>query len=347
MLSPAPFVLSKDDIKLADERAIRVLVPANFDWRPRAIFGKSSGMKSHEFKQIATNGILTFCLRNMLGKKQRQTLFLLFNTLSKLCAEEVSVDGIDSLEKVVHETLACIERDFPLSVNVISLHLVHHLPLFIRRFGPLYSFWMFPFERLNSWLHRRILNRQYPESCIIETYCLSEWAHFMQLTGQLPHKSITDILGEPDDDITETIPGCKDIKLSSEQLIQLCSHYRQVFEEYDDLWRWYENDTSHTQSQRRIPMSEWAMCNNSLLTDLQQMCQQLSSKCIATRIKHKGYDCHHRSIMFSSADADREISYTRNSFVSLRNAGVTKVGRIMSIFRHKFVSTLFCFCILV
>ena len=200
---------------------------------------------------------------------------------------------------------------------------------------------MFPFERLNSWLHRRVLNHQYPESRIVETYCLSEWAHFMQLTGQLPHKSITDILGEPDDDITETIPGCKDITLSSEQLTQLCSHYRQVFEEYDDLWKWYENDTSHTQSQRRIPMSEWVMCNNSLLTDLQQMCQQLSSKCIATQIKHKGYDCHHRSIMFSSADADREISHTRNSFVSLRNAGVIKVGRIMSIFRHKFVSTVF------
>lgn len=47
-LPPAPFALSKDDITLADERAMRMLVPTGFDWRPREIFSKTTGMKSHE-----------------------------------------------------------------------------------------------------------------------------------------------------------------------------------------------------------------------------------------------------------------------------------------------------------
>lgn len=52
-LPSAPFSLSKDDITLVDERAKRVIVPHGFDWHPREIFGKASGMKSHEWKQLA------------------------------------------------------------------------------------------------------------------------------------------------------------------------------------------------------------------------------------------------------------------------------------------------------
>ena len=74
-LPPAPFCLSNDDKALADERAKRVLVPTGFDWHAKEIFKSSTGMKSHEWKQIATNGILKFCLRGMLGKTQRTTLF--------------------------------------------------------------------------------------------------------------------------------------------------------------------------------------------------------------------------------------------------------------------------------
>ena len=76
-LPPAPFSLSKDEVTLADERAKRVLVPTGFDWSPRTIFSRSTGMKSHEWKQLASNGILKFCLRGMLGNNQRKTLFFI------------------------------------------------------------------------------------------------------------------------------------------------------------------------------------------------------------------------------------------------------------------------------
>lgn len=75
-LPPAPLRLSKEDVKLADDRAKRIYVPHGFDWRPREIFSKSIGYKSHEWKQVCCNGILKFCLRNMLGVKQRATFFL-------------------------------------------------------------------------------------------------------------------------------------------------------------------------------------------------------------------------------------------------------------------------------
>lgn len=69
-LPPAPFILTREEMCLADKRAESILVPASFDWRPRAIFTKTAGMKAHEYKQVVTNGILKFCLRGMLGHKQ-------------------------------------------------------------------------------------------------------------------------------------------------------------------------------------------------------------------------------------------------------------------------------------
>ena len=50
------------------------------------------------------------------------------------------------------------------------MHLLHHIVDGIRRFGPVYSTWMFPYERFNSWMCRRALNRAHPEATVMETY---------------------------------------------------------------------------------------------------------------------------------------------------------------------------------
>ena len=47
--------------------------------------------------------------------------------------------------------------------------LLHHVPG-IRQFGPVYGTWMFSFERFNSWMCRRAINRAFPEVTVIQTY---------------------------------------------------------------------------------------------------------------------------------------------------------------------------------
>ena len=46
----------------------------------------------------------------------------------------------------------------------------HHIPEGIRRLGPVYGTWMYPFERFNSWMCRRVMNRYRPEATIMATY---------------------------------------------------------------------------------------------------------------------------------------------------------------------------------
>ena len=66
--------------------------------------------------------------------------------------------------------LALLERDFPIWVANITTHLLRHIPEKIVENGPLYATWMFPYERLNSWMSRRAMNRYNTEQCIMATY---------------------------------------------------------------------------------------------------------------------------------------------------------------------------------
>lgn len=90
-----------------------------------------------------------------------------------LLREEQSVANLDSLELELNEAMALMERDFPCVIQDISLHLLHHIVEGIRVTGPVQGMWMFPFERFNSWIARRVTSRRYPEATVMETYCVS------------------------------------------------------------------------------------------------------------------------------------------------------------------------------
>ena len=118
------------------------------------------------------DGILKFCLRGLLGKKQRTTVFQLCDVMSELCSETIVQGEIGQLRERVHQVLALLERDFPVSLHVIVFHLLHHLQMFVERFGPVHSFWMYAYERFNSWISRRVMNCRYPEGTVVATYRL-------------------------------------------------------------------------------------------------------------------------------------------------------------------------------
>ena len=67
---------------------------------------------------------------------------------------------------------ACILLD-------ITTHILHHVTDGLRRYGPVYSTWMYPYERFNSWMCRRAMNRRRPEATIIETYRVKSYVHVL------------------------------------------------------------------------------------------------------------------------------------------------------------------------
>ena len=65
--------------------------------------------------------------------------------------------------------MVLLERDCPIWLCNITTHLFRHIAEKIADNGPLYSIWMYTFERMNSWLTRRAMNRSKTEECVMET----------------------------------------------------------------------------------------------------------------------------------------------------------------------------------
>ena len=70
--------------------------------------------------QIATRGILKYCLHGFLAKQQRDTLFFLY-VLARVLKETHATVDLDNLEQDMNTALALIERDFPVSTQVNKL----------------------------------------------------------------------------------------------------------------------------------------------------------------------------------------------------------------------------------
>ncbi|CAB3983543.1 Hypothetical predicted protein [Paramuricea clavata] len=103
-LPDAPFHLTKDELKKADQRSSEICVPSGFGWRPATFFSNYLGMKTHDWKEV------------------------------------------------------------------VSLHILRHIVDGIECYGPTHSWSMWSYERFNSWISRRVMNRTSPEATILRTY---------------------------------------------------------------------------------------------------------------------------------------------------------------------------------
>jgi len=54
----------------------------------------------------------------MLQEKQRKTLFSFVTSLQKLLAECVDDDYLENLSKELNKSIALMERDFPIAIQV-------------------------------------------------------------------------------------------------------------------------------------------------------------------------------------------------------------------------------------
>ena len=53
------------------------------------------------------------------------------------------------------------------------MHMVCHIARGIASHGPVDSWWMYVYERMNSWICGRVTNRRHPEANVMETYRVS------------------------------------------------------------------------------------------------------------------------------------------------------------------------------
>ena len=357
----APFSLKQQEKDVANTRALNIVAPAGCDWTPKQLFGKcTSQLKSNEWRHILSSGILKFCIRGLLGCNQRSTLIELCDVVQLLCAHSVNMKELDSLEYRVHRVLSLLERDFPVTIHVISLHLLHHLPMYIRRFGPVYGYWMYPMERFNSWIARRVLNHRYPESNVMETYRVYEFAFFLQTSGRLPVGATTDIGGDTvcNDDCVECVTSTGiDSTMSydtvskshgSEAVLEphvmeelhlyyqrTCTTYNQIISSYNQ-----EKEGNNSTSKKSFPpLSEWVPANGLPLSDVELNSREGPSNKITRYKVFAIKDKYYRTVKYGTELGEQSNNLRVSSYVHLvpHTDCIMVFGRIKYIFSHEFI----------
>ena len=187
--------------------------------------------------------------------------------------------------------------------------------MFLKRFGPAYTFWMYPYERFNSWITRRVLNRRYPEATVVD-FSVSV------IDNQASREQLT---------------------LAEEQVEQLQTHYLAEILEYRELIEQYNDERKqakmHHQLRRFPELSEW-MPKHSLPLSKCQLEMRCVPSCSAVKLRNFIYkDTHSRTVMLSSVDSDHEHTYRRCSYVSTKKGAVIMIGRIVTIFEHSLSTT--------
>lgn len=239
--------------------------------------------------------------------------------ISLLTAEEVNTSQVDSLEYRVHRVLSLLERDFPVSLRVIVFHSLHHLPMFIRHFGPSYGFWMYPMERFNSWVSRRVHNRRYPESTVLETYGLHEFSSFLQMCGLLPDGATMDIAEvNMEDDTIITASKESDTsgsdnsqgsvsRLDPTQWQEVDLFYRRVEPQYQNLCSRYEQEKKNAKKHHNLkqfpPLSLWTSQEDPPLTVTQLDLRKGPTDVISFHKMYTLKDKHGRSVKYGSVQS--------------------------------------------
>ena len=143
--------------------------------------------------------------------------------------------------------------------------------MYVRLYGPLHGFWMYPLERFNSWISHRALNKRYPESTVIEAYRLFKAISFLQLSKQLPINAIPNIeLNCEPDEVCEkdNLEATVTVSLTKEQLGSLDRYYQDIMLKYGVLIKRYNKEKA--KDNNIFTMHEWTPSSGPMLTSMEK-----------------------------------------------------------------------------
>jgi len=96
----------------------------------------------------------------------------------KLCAKEIDLTEIKTMEQEVPVLLCKLEKIFPPGFFVPMVHLILHLPYEARMGGPVQYRWSYRMERQQKVIKGKVKNRARVEGCIVQSEILDELSFY-------------------------------------------------------------------------------------------------------------------------------------------------------------------------
>ena len=154
--------LSKEDLKIIQSTVDAITVPTSLGRIPRKIASSFSSFTSDQWMNW-TLYFSAIALKDVLGKQDYSCWLHFVEACRSLCKPSLSIRDI----RHGHEKLMLFCRTFEklYGSNAVTpnMHLHTHLIECILDYGPIHSFWLFSFERMNGILGSFNTNQRSPE----------------------------------------------------------------------------------------------------------------------------------------------------------------------------------------
>ncbi|XP_026447209.1 uncharacterized protein LOC113347755 [Papaver somniferum] len=131
--------------------------------------------KSHDY-HVTIQYLLPLLVHvaTSMPKDLRVSLLRISTFFRILCAKVINREHLIRAKDSLVEAIYVLEKHFPPSFFVISIHLIVHLADEALICGLVRFRWMYPFERMMKGFKRLVRNRRYIEGCIARGYITRE-----------------------------------------------------------------------------------------------------------------------------------------------------------------------------
>ena len=142
-------ILNQAKLSQIQTKGNNLVVPHQIGRIPIKIEAHFSGFTAAEWKNWALV-YSVFCLQDILPHADLNIWKMFVRACYILCQHTVSKDQVEKAHKLLIEFNKGVETAYGWQACTMNMHLHCHLQQSILDFGPIYSFWCFPYERLNG-----------------------------------------------------------------------------------------------------------------------------------------------------------------------------------------------------
>ena len=165
-------LIDNSKLSLLQAKVNSFIVPHNIGRIPRKIEGRFAGFKADEWKNW-TLIFSVFCLESILPKAHMSVWKLFVKACYLLCQQTLPKDHAKQAHDLLVQFNKEAEKLYGPEVCTMNMHLHCHLLQSIHDFGPIYSFWCFPYERLIGVLGSYSTNHHTIVSQIMRKFCMA------------------------------------------------------------------------------------------------------------------------------------------------------------------------------
>ena len=146
--------LNMEHLRVAQSRMDHIELPSDIGRIPPKIAIGSDGFSNLTADQWKTFIMIysTTILWDMLDNNDRKILGHFVRACNLLVARFITEDDLREAQERLKDMAHLIENTYGPEFITSNIHLALHIPDCCRDYGPIYSFWLFPFERLNGYI---------------------------------------------------------------------------------------------------------------------------------------------------------------------------------------------------